>query len=605
MFLLWGDSNEESSGGAEEETKSATEDEGKTENSAESVQLKTENESAPKQVSQIFLHRRRLHPYEPPWAEKWNHVRGMIFRGVALNVEAKLKCNETTYIVRRKGEPPIEQKARNYYISHEQEHFLDKEIEKKNEIKRADLEKELKWIRKKINGSKGMKKLSKKERKRQQLEEAKVLIRISFLDLKESHRARNNAIKTLKSLQKTPFGPEAEELLKRIVKLKSGMELGTPVWINSLVYKRNEELEKAIMNIMKGNEGDTTKTNAKEYVTNAKLHRAIGMRQTMKQEWIRVSRFLWSQVYIIAAETFLPPLPDDPISTLGKVVAPVISEFLDRRITTNQLDHYLYGTEIPILIARFLGIMFEEFEEEIVYEKFPCKICFDCGFISKGNITFAAIKASETNGVMALPKHSSIKNPCPFCGDALHEQPREFKFTFKCHLQEEDGNVCGDNLSLNIESFVHLAKHVHYDQRKVADYILSEYEESYEKWRLETGSDAPALRDYGECVRCKTVVIEEKMLRCKGCDPTDSAYYCRAECQRRDWKVHKRMCARLDKRSGLLCGKCNVSLKHERMLRCLGCDLRNSVYYCSEKCARSDWRRHKKKCARLDKESKV
>ena len=78
----------------------------------------------------------------------------------------------------------------------------------------------------------------------------------------------------------------------------------TPVWINSLVYKRNEELEKAITNIMKGNEGDTTGTNLKEYVTNHKLHRAIGMRQTMKQEWIRISRFLWTQVYVTNLSDF-------------------------------------------------------------------------------------------------------------------------------------------------------------------------------------------------------------------------------------------------------------------------------------------------------------
>ena len=65
-------------------------------------------------------------------------------------------------------------------------------------MKRIDLEKELKLIRKKIQGWKGMKKLNKLEKQRQQLEESKVLIRISFLDVKQSQNARDNAIHILK-----------------------------------------------------------------------------------------------------------------------------------------------------------------------------------------------------------------------------------------------------------------------------------------------------------------------------------------------------------------------------------------------------------------------
>lgn len=174
------------------------------------------------------------------------------------------------------------------------------------------------------------------------------------------------------------------------------------------------------------------------------------------------------------SEKFLPPALHGPKSTLGNILAPLISDFIGWRLNTTQMNHFLYGTDIPNLIISFLGKVFEEFEEEIVYERFPCTICFDCGFISKGNMTFAAIKATKTNGVMALPKHSSIKNPCPFCGEALHVQPREFQFTFKYDLENKDGDVCGDELSLDVKSFECLAKHMKYDQNKVAEYILRE-----------------------------------------------------------------------------------------------------------------------------------
>ena len=104
--------------------------------------------------------------------------------------------------------------------------------------------------------------------------------------------------------------------------------------------------------------------------------------------------------------------------------------------------------------------------------------------------------------------------------------------------------------------------------------------------------------------KCNRELVKGKLKKCKGCKV---AFYCNARCQKNDWKYHKEICGMKNDEDvsgddGLI--RCyNVGCEErENCRRCTGC---YDVYYCSVECQRENWRLHKKECKKKRKERKV
>lgn len=94
-----------------------------------------------------------------------------------------------------------------------------------------------------------------------------------------------------------------------------------------------------------------------------------------------------------------------------------------------------------------------------------------------------------------------------------------------------------------------------------------------------------------KCKVCRET--KEKMMRCAGCDKKDiPIFYCSQKCQKKDWKKHKKHCFCFE-----TCGMCGK--KSDSLKKCSGCE---SISYCDRQCQKKDWKTHKPHCRSEDKD---
>jgi len=255
-------------------------------------------------------------------------------------------------------------------------------------------------------------------------------------------------------------------------------------------------------------------------------------------------------------------------------------------------------------------------------KKKPLRICFNCTFITEQNVVHCAIKGLNQDGYIALPVSSNIENPCPFCGNELHEKPPDFTPDMKCTINKEEKEFHNFTRAGQIYGMGHKM----WDQNLMVP-LLDQYREQYEMW-LET-HDGPPIPKHAkkesieipllQCFQCQTTSSDKVPLKvCKGCDADDdtAAMYCSIQCAKLHWRVHKKTCKQVHKKNSrvleesdeadandvrLPCSNCR-GFGEDDMLRCMGCVKDESAaVYCSVNCQRSHWKIHKKTCARLDK----
>lgn len=96
------------------------------------------------------------------------------------------------------------------------------------------------------------------------------------------------------------------------------------------------------------------------------------------------------------------------------------------------------------------------------------------------------------------------------------------------------------------------------------------------------------------CMNCDKGVHDgiNKLSKCVNCK---QVYYCSKECQKFDWKNHKKSCNILAEMTTVRCNKCNKSERDgvKKLSTCARC---TQVYYCSRECQKTDWKSHKKCC---------
>ncbi|XP_056009561.1 uncharacterized protein LOC125680749 isoform X2 [Ostrea edulis] len=88
---------------------------------------------------------------------------------------------------------------------------------------------------------------------------------------------------------------------------------------------------------------------------------------------------------------------------------------------------------------------------------------------------------------------------------------------------------------------------------------------------------------------CSLCGVEGQMKTCNRCRKQK---YCSEKCQKKDWKRHKSECSKADIAEELspICAHCKCK---NNSLVCSQC---RAVYYCSQSCQSSDWKKHKMSC---------
>ena len=119
----------------------------------------------------------------------------------------------------------------------------------------------------------------------------------------------------------------------------------------------------------------------------------------------------------------------------------------------------------------------------------------------------------------------------------------------------------------------------------------------------ESTSPGIGLHDRDCCSSCG-----RKSVKLKKCGACSKAWYCSQECQRSDWKEHKKVCKPLNEANPATSteqDKSNSAFLPTAMTKCGGCERESSslrpcpchkIAYCSTACQRMDWTRHKKDC---------
>ena len=121
---------------------------------------------------------------------------------------------------------------------------------------------------------------------------------------------------------------------------------------------------------------------------------------------------------------------------------------------------------------------------------------------------------------------------------------------------------------------------------------------------IESASTDSCVYDSNHCNSCGK--MDSNLKKCGACG---RAWYCSQECQRKDWKEHKKVCKTLKETvpasSSLAthsddiktnCGGCK---KESSSLRPCPC---HKIAYCSTSCQRMDWTRHKADCTAAKKQ---
>ena len=124
---------------------------------------------------------------------------------------------------------------------------------------------------------------------------------------------------------------------------------------------------------------------------------------------------------------------------------------------------------------------------------------------------------------------------------------------------------------------------------------------------LESTSSDSCIQDSSHCNSCGKIASNLK--KCGACG---RSWYCSQECQRKDWKEHKKVCKTLKEtipasprvsslisQSDTTTTKCGGCKKETSSLRPCPC---HKVAYCSTSCQRMDWVRHKIDCTAAKKQ---
>ena len=124
------------------------------------------------------------------------------------------------------------------------------------------------------------------------------------------------------------------------------------------------------------------------------------------------------------------------------------------------------------------------------------------------------------------------------------------------------------------------------------------------EWSQNTSENEESQGDRDSCAACGIASTDLK--KCGACNKTK---YCSVECQKRHWKVHKKMCKSSEQVRTTPEESSSASVPAVSTLtKCTGCEKGSSslrkclcykVAYCSKACQRMDWYRHKTECTAL------
>ena len=118
---------------------------------------------------------------------------------------------------------------------------------------------------------------------------------------------------------------------------------------------------------------------------------------------------------------------------------------------------------------------------------------------------------------------------------------------------------------------------------------------------IENSSSSSCLDDKSHCSCCGKKSSDLK--KCRACS---KSWYCNQECQKKDWKEHKKICKTVKEDIPASPGVLSLTPKSDTtQTKCAGCEkefltLRrcpcHKIAYCSTTCQRMDWERHKVDC---------
>ena len=166
------------------------------------------------------------------------------------------------------------------------------------------------------------------------------------------------------------------------------------------------------------------------------------------------------------------------------------------------------------------------------------------------------------------------------------------KYCANCGLKGDDLKRCADCGQVRYCSRECQKKHW-----KIHKMDCKKSSSSSKQKNIESSSDICVL-DSNHCNTCGK--MDTNLKKCGACG---RSWYCSQDCQRKDWKEHKKVCKALKKNvpasssltsqsdaTETTCGGCKRESSSLRPCPC------HKVAYCSTNCQRTDWTRHKVDC---------